>query len=128
MRTSAILAGLVVSAAVAAGCGDDTPPQAAAKEAAVTVAEREAQLEQNPYDLTCGDLADKVASARMTRVVQYALADDARIPGMTRLRASQSIFFAITEICEDQPASYKPARPAIAGVRNGEFLADLGSP
>ena len=64
----------------------------------------------------------------MTRTAQYALADDARIPGMSRLRASQSIYFAMTEICKDEPGSYKPARPAIAGVRNGEFVADLGSP
>jgi hypothetical protein len=128
MRTSVILTGLVVSAGVAAGCGEDAPEERAAKAPAVTVAERAAQLEQDPYALVCGDLADKVASARMTRVVQYALADDARIADMSRLRASQSIYFAITEICRGKPASYKPARPAIAGVRSGEFVADLGSP
>jgi hypothetical protein len=129
MRTSAILTGLVVSAAVAAGCGEDTPQErAAAKDPAAVLAEREAQLEQDPYDLSCADVADKVASASLTRRVQYALADDARIRGMSRLRASQSIFFAITEICQDKPASYKPARPAIAGVRSGEFVADLGAP
>jgi hypothetical protein len=128
MRTSAIITALVVSAAVAAGCGEDTPQQRVAKEPGATLAEREAQLEQDPYDLACADLADKVASASMTRRAQFALADDARIPRMSRLRASQSIFFAITEICKDKPASYKPARPAIEGVRNGEFLADLSSP
>jgi hypothetical protein len=128
MRTSAILTGLVLCAAIAAGCGEDASQERAAEEPAVTVAERQAQLEQDPYDVRCADLADKVASAEMTRRVQYALADDAKVPGLNRLRASQSIFFAITEICKDQPASYKPARPAIAGVRNGEFLADLGSP
>ncbi len=81
MRTSMILTGLVVSAAVAAGCGEAAPQEQAAKGPAVTLAEREAQLEQDPYDLACADLADKVASARMTRRVQFALADDARIPG-----------------------------------------------
>ena len=128
MRTSLILSGLAVSAAVAAGCGEAAPQERAAKGPTVTLAEREAQLEQDPYDLVCADLADKVASARMTRRAQFALADDARIPDMSPLRASQSIFFAITEICKDKPASYKPARPAIAGVRRGEFVADLGSP
>jgi outer membrane murein-binding lipoprotein Lpp len=127
MRASRIVTGLVLSAAVAAGCGEDAPEDRAAKPA-VTLAERQAQLEQDPYDLRCADLADKVASARMTRIVQYALADDAKIPGLNRLRASQSIYFAITEICKGKPGSYKPARPAIAGVRNGEFVADLGSP
>jgi hypothetical protein len=128
MRTSKTLAGLVLCAAVAAGCGEDAPEERAAKPSVAGLAERQAQLEQDPYDLRCSDLADKVASARMTRIVQYALADDAKLPGLSRLRASQSIFFAITEICKDEPASYKPARPAIAGVRNGEYLADLGSP
>jgi hypothetical protein len=123
-----IVAVLVASTAVAAGCGEDAPQERAAKGPAVTLAERGAQLEQDPYDLACADLADKVASARMTRRVQFDLAADARIPDMSPLRASQSIFFAITEICKDKPASYKPARPAIAGVRSGEFLADLGTP
>jgi hypothetical protein len=128
MRTSVILTGLIVSAAVAGGCGEDAPQERAAKAPAVTLAEREAQLEQDPYDLACADLVDKVASARLTRRAQYALADDARIPAMSRLRASQSIYFAITEICRDKPGSYRPARPAIAGVRDGEFAADLGAP
>jgi hypothetical protein len=127
MRT--FLTGLVIAAAVAAvGCGEDAPEERAAKPQKIDVAERQAQLEQDPYDLRCADLTDKVASARMTRMVQYALADDAKIPGLNRLRASQSIFFAITELCKGQPGTYKPARPAIAGVRNGEYVADLGAP
>ena len=128
MRTSAILAGLVLSAAVATGCGDAAQEKQAARPAYVAVAERQAQLDQDPYDLRCADLADKVASARMTRRVQYALADDARIPKLDRLRASQSIFYAITEVCKGKPGSYKPARPAISAVRSGEFVADLSAP
>jgi hypothetical protein len=129
MRTSRIITGLVLCGAVAAGCGEDAPKERAAKaKPSVGLAERQAQLEQDPYDLRCADLADKVDSARMTRIVQYALADDAKVPGLNRLRASQSIFFAITEICKGKPGSYKPARPAIAGVRSGEYVADLGSP
>ena len=125
MRTPTILAGLVLCAALATGCGEAAPEKPAANVASVTIAQRQAQLDQDPYDLRCADLADKIASARMTRRVQYALADDARIPGLDRLRASQSIFFAITEICKGKPGSYKPARPAIRGVRSGEFVANL---
>jgi hypothetical protein len=128
MRTSTILTALVLCAAAAAGCGDEQGAAVKAPDPVVDVAERQAELDQDPYDLRCADLADKVASADMTRRVQYALADDARIPGLNRLRASQSIFFAITEVCKGKPGSYMPARPAIAGVRNGEYLADLGSP
>jgi outer membrane murein-binding lipoprotein Lpp len=129
MRTSRIITGLVLCGAFAAGCGEDAPEERAAKaEPSATLAERQAQLEQDPYDLRCADLADKVDSARMTRIVQYALADDAKVPGLNRLRASQSIYFAITEICKGKPGSYEPARPAIAGVRSGEYVTDLGSP
>ena len=129
MRTSAITAALALCAAFATGCGEDAPEeQAAAKAPAVSIAERTAQLDQDPYDLRCADLADKVASADMSRRVQYALADDARIPGLNRLRASQSIFFAITEVCKGKPGSYKPARPAISAVRSGEYVADLSAP
>ena len=128
MRTAAILTGLVLSAAITTGCGEDAPQEQAAKAPAVSLGERQAQLDQDPYDLRCGDLADKVASAAMSRRVQYALADDADIPGLNRLRASQSIFFAMTELCEGKPATYRPARAAIAGVRSGEFVADLASP
>ena len=130
MRTRTILAGLALSATVATGCGEAAPEEqaAAAKAPSVTLAERQTQLDQDPYDLRCADLADKVASAGLTRRVQYALADDASIPGLNRLRASQSIFFAITELCKGEPGSYKPARPAISGVRSGEFVADLATP
>lgn len=130
MRTSTILIGLVLCAATAAACGEDegAAVKAPAPEPVVDIAERAAELERNPYALRCEDLADKVASADMTRRVQYALADDARIPGLNRLRASQSIFFAITEVCKGKPGSFEPARRAIAGVRSGEYLADLESP
>jgi hypothetical protein len=127
MRTLKTLAGLAICAAVAVGCGEDQTEVQNAK-ATITPAERQAQLEQDPYDLRCADLKDKVDSARMTRIVQYALADDAKIPRLNRLRASQSIFYAITEVCKDKPGSFKPARPAISGVRSGEYLADLEAP
>jgi hypothetical protein len=128
MRTSTILTGLVLCAAVAVGCGEEEGAAVKAPDPVVDIAERQAQLEQDPYDLRCADLTDKVASARMTRMVQYALADDAKVAGLNRLRASQSIYFAITELCKGKPGSYQPARPAIAGVRSGEYVADLESP
>jgi hypothetical protein len=115
-------------AAIAAGCGGDdgdTSTKAADEAKPVDVAARTAQLERNPYDLRCSDLSDPVASARMSRVVQYALADDAKIRGMNRLQASQSIYFAITELCKAKPGSYQPAKDAIAAVRSGELRAEL---
>ena len=127
MRTLNTLTGLALCAAIAVGCGEDETPVQPAK-ATIDLAERQAQLERNPYDLRCADLSDKLDSARMTRIVQYALADDAKIRGLNRLRASQSIYYAITEVCKGEPGSFKPAKPAIAGVRSGEYRADLEAP
>jgi hypothetical protein len=118
--------GLTACALVVAGCGGDDAGESSKDEAQpVDIAARTAQLEKNPYDLRCGDLNDAVASTRMTRVVQYALADDAKIRGLNRLQASQSIYFAITELCKPKPDSYRPAKDAIAAVRSGELRAEL---
>ena len=127
MATRKALIALALCGMIAAGCGDDDSERAAAP-AKPTLAQRQAELESNPYDLRCADIRDKVNSARMTRIVQYALADDARIRGLNRLQASQSIFFAITELCKGQPDSGQPAREAIAAVRSGKYRADLATP
>jgi hypothetical protein len=120
------LIGLIACAAIAAGCGDDDASTESKSEAKpVDLAARHAQLERNPYDLRCADIRDKVASARITRVVQNSLATDAKIPGLNQLQSSQSIYFAITELCKAKPDSYRPAKDAIAAVRSGEFRVQL---
>ena len=126
MNRSQTLIAVMACGAIAAGCGDDEGGAGSKeKPKPVNIAVRSAQLEKNPYDLRCADLRDAVASARMSRVVQYALADDAKIRGLNRLQASQSIYYAITELCKSKPGSYRPAEDAIAGVRSGEFRAQL---
>jgi hypothetical protein len=120
---------LAACAALAAGCGEDASDEAGGPTAErVGLAERHALLEQDPYALRCSDIEDKVASADISRRVQYALADEARIKGLNRLQSSQSIYYAITELCKDRPGSYQPADHAIAAVRSGELRADLGTP
>ena len=121
------LIGLSACVAIAAGCGgeDDASTRSRDEAKPVDMAARVAQLEKNPYDIRCSDLRDKLASARFSRTVQVALADDAKIPGLNRLQASQSIYFAITELCKAQPGSYRPAKDAIAAVRSGELRAEL---
>jgi hypothetical protein len=128
MKASMFLIGLALCAAIATGCGEEEDGGAAVSKPKVSLVERQAQLERDPYDLRCADIRDKVASARITRIVQYALADDAKIRGLNRLRASQSIFYAITELCKAKPGSYQPADDAVAGVRSGKYRADLGAP
>jgi hypothetical protein len=133
MRKRSTLIALTACAALAAGCGDEASDQGSASSSTresneVSLAQRHAQLEKDPYALRCSDIRDKVASADITRRVQYALADDARIRGLTRLQSSQSIFYAITELCKAKPGSYQPSNDAIAAVRSGELRADLGTP
>jgi len=131
MTRQHILMALAACAAIAVGCGDDDSDEASGSKPVsqkVSLAERHAQLEKDPYALRCADIRDKIASARMTRRLQYALASDAKIRGLTDLQSSQSIFYAITELCKDKPGSFQPAEDAIAGVRSGEFRADLGTP
>ncbi len=121
----------VAALAFATGCGADGSTDSSNDEVNTpkpSPAERQAQLERDPYDLRCRDLNDTAASARATRIVQYALADDAKIQGLNRLQASQSIYYAITEICTGKPGGFLPAAPAIASVRTGEYRADLGTP
>jgi len=127
MKARTGLIGLAAWAAIVVGCGGEDGERASAPERP-SLAERQAHLERYPYDLRCADIRDKVNSARMSRIVQYALADDAKIRGLNRLQAGQSIFFAITELCKAQNATYRPAVEAVKGVRRGEWRADLGTP
>jgi hypothetical protein len=127
MRARHTLIGLASCAAIAAGCGDDDKQTAGSQSKAktVSVVERHALLKKDPYALRCSDIRDKLAAADITRTVQVALADDAKIRGLNRLQASQSIYYAITELCKSKPGSYQPAEDAVAGVRSGEFRAEL---
>jgi hypothetical protein len=127
MRARHTLIGLASCAAITAGCGDNDNQTAGSQSKAktVSVAERHALLKKDPYSLRCSDIRDKLAAAHITRTVQVALADDAKIRGLNRLQASQSIYFAITELCKSKRGSYQPAEDAVAGVRSGEFRAEL---
>ena len=128
MRARQTLIGFAACAVIAAGCGDDdggTEAGTASKPKTVSVAERHALLKKDPFALKCSDLRDKLAAAEITRTVQVALANDAKIRGLNQFQASQSIYYAITELCKSKPGSYQPADDAIAGVRSGEFRAEL---
>jgi hypothetical protein len=119
---------LGVAAAVAsvAGCGDDdgrvlgTPEPGHAREVA-----------RNPYALTCRDLASQSHpdGARLVIRAQVALAREPwlrkRVAEQTLQRASQSVFFALTEVCKGRDPSFRPARLAVEGVRRGRYRAEL---
>lgn len=130
MSTRTTLIPFIAAVAFAAGCGEDGSGGGSTDEAKapkLSPAERQAQLEKDPYDLRCRDLSDPIAMARATLIVQNALANDAKIPDLNQQQASQSIYYAITEICKEKPGDFRPAKPAIASVRTGEYRADRGA-
>ena len=127
MNTRHTLLALMAGAVLAAGCGDDDSEpavQANAKPEVVDIAERRAALEKDPYSVRCSDIRDE-RSTRNTRMVQHALADDVKLSGMSELAVSQSIYYAMTEVCRSKPGSFEPAADAIAGVRSGRYRAEF---
>ena len=118
----AYLLSAIVAAALAAGCGSDGAPAKATATAA------RIDPTKDPHTITCGDLANKEASAALSRRAGFTLAEDASVRDMSRLRAAQSIFFAMTELCKSHDASYTPAADAVKAVENGEYIADLEAP
>jgi hypothetical protein len=90
----------------------------------VDVAQRRAELEKDPHAVRCSDIRDE-RSTRNTRMVQHALAADVKVSGMGELAVSQSIYYALTEICKSKPDSFEPAKDAIAGVKSGKYSAEL---
>src|SRR5215217_8145167 len=113
----------VVVVLALAGCGGDKPV------AAVSDAKHQAEVERNPYALTCGDLARQSETSTNQRTVihvEYALAAEpalrGRVAEMTSNRAGRSIYWALTEVCKGREASFKPGRDAVAAVRAGKYL------
>jgi hypothetical protein len=126
MTAVSALTALAVSAAFLSACGNEEEARpAAANEpelASATV------VENDPYAIACGHVRDQQKWASVTRHTTVAISDREKIPGINRLQATQSIFFAMTELCKGRPASYQPAEAAVDGVRSGRYRADLGAP
>jgi hypothetical protein len=108
---------VVLSLAVAAGCGGES------------LADHQQQVTADPYALTCADLARQPESSTNQRLVihaEFALAQEPilkqRVDQMTLNRAGRSIYWALTEICKREDASFKPAEDAVEAVRQGDYL------
>jgi hypothetical protein len=119
-------AALAVSAALLVACGgDDDAARVAHKAPKLASA---AVIDGDPYAIACAHVRDQQNWADATRRATVALADRERIAGLNRLQATQSLYYAMTEVCKGQAASYKPGKDAIRGVRQGTYRADLGAP
>ena len=119
-------AALAVSAVLLAACGADDE-ESRKKPKAPQLASA-AVVESDPYAIACGHVRDQEKWADVTRRATVALSDRERIAGLTRLQATQSVFFAMTELCKGKPASHEPGRAAVRAVRQGKYRADLGAP
>lgn len=113
---------VVVALPLAGGCGnDESSPEPAAKPAAPRV-----DLGENPYKITCRDLADEQATVDWGRRATVTLAADTKLRRVTPMQATQRINFALTELCKQNDGSYKPAKDAVAAVNRGEYRTGLG--
>jgi hypothetical protein len=110
---------------LAAGCGEDEQ-----KRVRYTPdADHAAEVERNPYALTCGDIASQSTnstSQRMVIGVEYALADEPalrkRVEAMTENRVGRSIYWAMTEACKGKEPAFTPGEQAVEAVRQGKYL------
>jgi hypothetical protein len=125
MTNAVVGAGLAVSAVLLIACGGDDekgrPERQAPKLASA------AAIDRDPYAIACGHVRSQQRWADTTRRASVAVGARERIRGLNQLQATQSIFFAMTELCEGRPASYEPARAAARAVRQGKYRAQLGS-
>jgi hypothetical protein len=110
---------------VAAGCGEDEQQPVRYTPAA----DHAAEVERNPYALTCGDIAGQSTSSTSQRLVigvEYALADEPalrkRVGAMTENRVGRSIYWAMSEACKGQDATFTPGEQAVEAVRQGKYL------
>jgi hypothetical protein len=128
MRSNRLTLGgaLAVCVGLLAACGGGN--EEARGEPEATKLASAAVIEADPYAIGCGHVRDQQKWADVTRRATVAIADRERIAGLSGLQATQSIFFAMTELCKEQPAAYEPAKAAVRAVRQGKYRADLGTP
>jgi hypothetical protein len=128
MRSNRLTLGgaLVVCVGLLAACGGGD--EEARGEPQATKLASAAVIDADPYAIACGHVRDQQKWADVTRRATVAMADRERIAGLNRLQATQSIFFAMTELCKGRPPSYEPAQVAVRAVRQGKYRADLGTP
>jgi hypothetical protein len=123
---------LIVLSGVAAGCGED---EAERRVSGTPDPNHAKEVERNPYAVTCGDLARQTRHPESARLVIHAEFALAQVPALkkqvaklTLNRAGRSVYYGLTEVCKGRDASFKPARLAVEGVRQGKYRAALNRP
>ena len=126
---------LLVGLAIAAGCGDDDTDDQPERVAGTPEPTHAQKVEQNPYEITCRDLRRQTLhpeSAKLVIRAEFALA---QVPELEKVvaretlnRTGRSVYYGLTQECQGQPPSFKPAKAAIAGVLDGTYLAARNRP
>ena len=125
-RTAVLGGVLIICAALVAACGG-SDEEARAERKTPTLASA-AAIEGDPYAIACGHVRDQQKWAESTRRATVAIAQREQLPKLNDLQATQTIFYAITEVCKGRPASFEPVETAVRAVRAGKYRADLGTP
>ena len=125
---------LIALSGVAAGCGEDEAERSVSVSGSPDPNHAK-EVERNPYAVTCGDLARQTRhpdSARLVIHAEFALAQvpalRKQVAKLTLNRAGRSVYYGLTEVCKGRDASFKPARLAVEGVRQGKYRAALNRP
>ena len=119
-----VLVGLI-SLLVLAGCGEEAEQRVVSGPEPAHAAE----VDRNPYALTCGDIArqpEHTESQKLVIRAEFALAREPvlrkRVRAMTENRVGRSVYWAMTELCRGQDASFTPGEQAVEAVRRGKYL------
>ena len=126
---------LLIGLTIAAGCGDDDTNDRSEHVSGTPDPTHAQKVEQDPYELTCRDLARQTLhpeSAKLVIRAEFALA---QVPELEQVvaretlnRTGRSVYFGLTQECKGRQPSFKPAKPAIAGVLDGKYLAARNRP
>jgi hypothetical protein len=122
-----IILGLAGATVLTVGCGGEEEPRVPG----APDPDHAAAVARNPYALTCGDVArqSRRAGTRLVIRVQTALTREPalrkRVAELGFQQVSQSMHFALREVCKGRDPSFKPARLAAEGVRRGKYVASL---
>ena len=127
---------LLIGLVIAAGCGDDDGDDRESQRVAGTPEPTHAQkVERDPYELTCRDLARQTLHPESAKLVIRAEFELAQVPELEKVvaretlnRTGRSVYYGLTQECKGRPPSFKPAKPAIAGVLGGKYLAARNRP
>jgi hypothetical protein len=126
---------MALAAIGATGCGDDDGDEQPQRVAGTPDPSHAQRVENDPFELTCRDLARQTLhpeSAKLVIRAEFALA---QVPELREVvaretlnRTGRSVYYGLTQVCKTRPPSFKPAKLAIAGVLDGKYLAARNRP